>query len=107
MTPILTEIVKRCLLRPTSDIGQFTHEEVLQLNRAVRHGYLSKGKGGPYSNLKTVYAVPGFDFAADRQAHIDMAMRIADYEKAHQLGPYHPMFKRNRVSPDTNQQSVR
>lgn len=52
MKPILTPIVKRALACSICDLGQFSHEEMLQLNRAVRHGFLSKGKGGPFPILK-------------------------------------------------------
>jgi hypothetical protein len=70
----MEEIVGRAIVRPLADIGQLSHEEHLALNRAVRKGWLSKGKGGPYPALKTVYAHPGFDFAADREAHIEEMM---------------------------------
>jgi len=63
---ILTEFVRRALVYTLTNIGQITHEQQLELDRAVRRGYLSKGKGGPFPIEKTVYAHPGFDFAADR-----------------------------------------
>ena len=66
---ILTEIVRRAMVYTLTDIGQITHEQQLDLDRAVRRGYLSKGKGGPFPIEKTVYAHPGFDFAADRARH--------------------------------------
>lgn len=45
-----------------------------------------------------MYAVSGFDFAADRKAHVDEAMRIHDLEKRLGLGPYSPMFDGSRQS---------
>lgn len=82
MKPILTDIVKRALIESVIDIGQLTHQELLQLNRSVRHGVLDKAKGGPFPILKTVYARPGFDFAADR------AESIAEVRRAHMFGNY-------------------
>lgn len=67
--PIITPTVKRALLETVTDIGQLTAQEKRELTRAVKAGYLSKGKGGPYPIVKTVYAGPGFDFAADRAYH--------------------------------------
>lgn len=69
MKETLTTIVKRALVETVTDIGQLTTQEKRELARAVKAGYLSKGKGGPYPVLKTVYAHPGFDFAADREYH--------------------------------------
>ena len=63
---IITPIVKRALLEPVTAIGQLTAQEKRELTRAVNAGYLSKGRGGPFPLVKTVYAHPGFDFAADR-----------------------------------------
>ena len=94
MKPILTLIVERAMVETVTSIGQLTHRETLELERAVRHNYLSKGKGGPYPVLKTVYAHPGFDFEADRRFYVDRAMRMADLEKSLHLGPYHPIFSR-------------
>jgi hypothetical protein len=74
---MLTEIVKRALVYTVTDIGQLSATEKRELNAAVKRGYLSKGKGGPFPALKTMYAHPGFDFIADRQREVDEAMRIA------------------------------
>ena len=62
-----TPIIKRALTETVVSIGQLTHAEQLELNRAVRHGILDKGKGGPFPAIKTVYACHGFDFVADRE----------------------------------------
>lgn len=64
------------------DIGQLTSREIRQLDKAVERGWLSKGKGGPYPIMKTMWALRGFDFAADRQREIDYHMEIARIEKA-------------------------
>jgi hypothetical protein len=66
ITEIYTPIVVRAIKETVTDIGGRSHQELLELNYAVKHGILAKGKGGPYPILKTVYARPGFDFAADR-----------------------------------------
>lgn len=79
MTSRFTEIVKRALTETVTDIGQLSHQEKLDLNYAVRHAWLEKGKGGPFPILKTVYAHKGFDFSADRAAH------IAEIMAAHSL----------------------
>lgn len=77
----LPEIVQRALVETVVDIGQLSKSEIYQLNKYVRRGWLSKGKAGPYPALKTVYAVPGFDFAASRDAYVEEALRLADIEK--------------------------
>jgi hypothetical protein len=69
-------IVERALDQTVRDIGQLTPEEQRELSKAVKHGVLSKGRGGPYPVVKTVYARRGFDFAAARQLHIDYAMSL-------------------------------
>lgn len=83
MTQELTadELLKWALARTITDIGQFTPAQLRKLNSFVKKGWLSKGKGGPFPALKTVYAHPGFDFDADRQRHIDHAMYLAGLDK--------------------------
>lgn len=88
----LPEIVKRALVETVCDIGQLSDCEIRTLNKYVKRGWLSKGKGGPFPILKTIYAHPGFDFAANRQREVDAAFAIAEMEKQLRLGPYHPMF---------------
>lgn len=73
----LSEIVKRALVETVTDIGQLTPVNKRELERAVRRGYLSKGRGGPYPAIKTVYALPGFDFAADRALIVAEMMELA------------------------------
>lgn len=77
MTPKtrFTDIVKRALVHSVTNLGQLTHEQKLELEYAVRKGWLSKGKGGPFPILKTVYARPGFNFASDREASIAVLRR--------------------------------
>lgn len=82
MTTELPEIVKRAMVETVVDTGQLSKSEVYQLNKYVKRGWLSKGKGGPYPKLKTVYAVPTYDFEANRQAWIDHLMAIAAMDKA-------------------------
>jgi hypothetical protein len=77
----LPEIVKRALTDTVTDIGQLTDEDRRVLNRYVKRGVLSKGKGGGFPLLKTVYACYGFDFAAQRQMYLDMFMEIANTER--------------------------
>jgi len=63
---MIPEIVKRAMTQTVTDIGQLTAEEVRTLNRHVKKGYLSKGKGGGFPAIKTVWAVPGYNFAQAR-----------------------------------------
>ena len=72
----LSIIVKRAYTETVTDIGQLSKQERNSLKRAVKHGTLISGKGGPFPILKTVYAKPGFDFAADREKAIEQ-MRFA------------------------------
>lgn len=73
---------KQALVRGVCDIGHLAHKEKLLLERAVRLGYLSKGKGGPFPMLKTMYARPGFDFAKDREASIAEMRYLATIDAA-------------------------
>ena len=66
----LTPIIKRALVDTVTDIGQLSESEKRELNRAVKRGWLSKGKAGPFPRLKTVYACPAFDFAASRETYV-------------------------------------
>ena len=69
-TQRLTRSVKVAMLHTLTDIGQLTAQERKELAYAVRRGWLVKGLGGGWPVLKTVYALPGFDFAADRKEQI-------------------------------------
>lgn len=73
---VLTNIVKRALVETITDIGQLSRSQLNELEYAVKYGVLSKGKGGPFPILKTVYAFSGFDFAADRE-NLEAEMRRA------------------------------
>lgn len=77
---MIPEIVKRAMVETVVDIGQLSSSEKYQLNQAVKRGWLSRGKGGPFPMLKTVYAVPTFDHEASRRRYVDEAMRIAELE---------------------------
>jgi len=77
----LPEIIKRALTQTVTDIGQLSTQERRTLASYVRRGHLSKGKGGPYPMIKTVYAVSGFDFAAHRQAHVNYMMHLAELDR--------------------------
>lgn len=67
---VLTKIVKEAILFTVIDLGQLSRAEHLELDRAVAAGVLVKGRGGPYVALKTVWASPQYDFAAERKAEI-------------------------------------
>jgi hypothetical protein len=77
----LTLIIKRALVETVTDIGQLSKEELRDLNNAVKRGWLSKGKAGPFPMLKTVYAVPGFDFAQSRKDAVDYMMKVAEFDQ--------------------------
>lgn len=66
---MLPEIVRRALVETVVNIGQLSVVERRTLDSYAKKGYLSKGKGGPFPVIKTVWAHPGFDFAADRERH--------------------------------------
>jgi hypothetical protein len=76
---IITPIVARAMREDFCCLGQISIQEKRQLDRAVRHGLISKGIGGPFPKLKTVYAPVGFDFAQDRENG------IADLRRAHMI----------------------
>lgn len=67
---MMTDIVMRAMVYTVTSIGQLSKAEIRELDTAVRKGWISKGKGGAFPILKTVYAHPGFDFAADRAYHV-------------------------------------
>jgi hypothetical protein len=73
----LPSIVKRALLETVVDIGQLTAEDKNSLRQAVKSGLLSKGKGGGYPAIKTVYARPGYDFGGERAKAINWMMAMA------------------------------
>jgi len=62
----MPDIITRALLHTVTDIGQLSAIDVRTLNHAVKKGLLSKGKGGGFPRLKTVYARPGYDFKTAR-----------------------------------------
>ena len=62
----LPNIVKRAMVSTVVDIGQLSKDEIKTLNKYVRLGYLSKGKGGCFPAIKTVWGFPGFDFQKQR-----------------------------------------
>lgn len=69
------------MTQTVTDIGHLSAQEKRTLATYVKHGYLSKGKGGPFPMIKTVYAVPGFNFAAHRQAHVDYMNYLAELDR--------------------------
>ena len=77
---MLPDIVIRALRYTVTDIGQLTPSEKRALNKYVKLGHLSKGKGGPFPTPKTVYAIPGFDFATDRAEQVSHILHIANME---------------------------
>jgi hypothetical protein len=64
------DVVKRALVSTVTDIGQLTADERRALSTAVARGWIAKGRGGPYPCIKTVYALPGYDFSGERQRSI-------------------------------------
>ena len=74
-------IVQRAMVDTVTDIGQLTTEEIKVLNKYVKLGYLSKGKGGCFPIIKTVWACPTFDFQKQRNDAIDFLMKLADFHK--------------------------
>jgi hypothetical protein len=88
MSTELPEIIKRALVETVTDIGQLSKAELYQLNKYVKRGWLSKGKGGPFPMLKTVYACPGFDFKASRDRYIEQAIAAYEIEKRLRVNGY-------------------
>ena len=66
----LPAIIQQALTETVTDLGQLTRAERAALRHYVRRGCLARGQGGPYPLLKTVYAVPGYDFAEERRRMI-------------------------------------
>ena len=66
----LPAIVERALTETVTDLGQLSKAERAALRLYVRRGCLARGQGGPYPSLKTVYAVPGYDFVGERRRMI-------------------------------------
>jgi hypothetical protein len=66
----LPAIIEQALTETVTDVGQLNKAERAALRRYVRRGCLARGQGGPYPSLKTVYAVPGYDFVGERQRMI-------------------------------------
>lgn len=77
MSTELPEIVRRAMTETVVNIGQLTPSEKRTLDRYVKKGWLSKGKGGPFPLLKTVWAFPGYDFALWRQRYVDHMLALA------------------------------
>lgn len=90
MNSRFSDIVKRALLSTVTNIGQLSHQEKLDLEYAVRKGWLTKGKGGPFPILKTVYARPGFDFAADRFTQVEHMLRLHALDVALGVAKFFP-----------------
>lgn len=91
MSTELPEIVKRALVETVTDIGQLSKSDLYQLNKYVRKGWLSRGKGGPFPILKTVYTCPGFDFAASRERYVEEVIRLCRIEqKLRESGYFDP-----------------
>lgn len=76
----LSEIVKRALVSTVTDIGQLTPAGKRELERAVKRGWLSKGRGGGFPALKTVYALPGYDFAEARRLIVAEMMELSQID---------------------------
>jgi hypothetical protein len=87
------DIVKRALVRTVTNVGQLTAEQKLDLEYAVRKGWLIKGKGGPYPILKSVYARPGFDFRKDREASVAELRRMHMVDLARGTARFFPFVQ--------------
>jgi len=74
-------IVTRAMVNTITDIGQLTSEDVKTLDKYVKLGYLSKGKGGRFPIVKTVWGCPGFDFAKQRTDALAEWKRLAEIDK--------------------------
>jgi hypothetical protein len=84
----IPNIVKRAMVNTVTDIGQLSKEEIKILNKYVKLGYLSKGKGGWFPVIKTVWACPNFDFEKQRNDAIEELYKIIklDLKKGEQNG---------------------
>lgn len=74
-------IVARAMVNTITNVGQLAGEDVKILDKYVKLGYLSKGKGGCYPVIKTVWACPGFDFTKQRSDAIEKMKQIAEWDK--------------------------
>lgn len=83
-------IVQRAMVETVTDLGQFSHQERLDLEYAVRKGWLCKGQGGPFPKLKTVYACPGFDFAGSRAELVAEMMLFHAIDRARGVAHFFP-----------------
>ena len=77
----LPEIVKRALVSTVTDIGQLTPVDKRELERAVKRGYLSKGRGGGFPKEKTVYALPSYDFAGERRMIVRQMLALSQIDE--------------------------
>jgi hypothetical protein len=67
---MIPQIVKQAMRAPITNIGQLSKADLATLETYVRKGWLSKGQGGHYPAIKTVYACPGYPFEEMREAAI-------------------------------------
>ena len=74
-----------------TDIGQLSADDKRELASAVKRGYLKKGKGGVYPNLKTVYCAPEFDLVAQRE------QGLKDFRKAVALDELMAIVRRSNA----------
>jgi len=77
----IPSIVKRAMIDTLADIGQLTSDDIKTLDKYVKLGYLSKGRGGCFPVIKTVWACPGFDFQRQRDAAVENMLRIVELDK--------------------------
>lgn len=69
-TSPIPEIVLIAMVKPVTDIGQLSKQNVSDLNKFIKSGVLAKGKGGAFPKEKTVYALIGHDFKASRETMV-------------------------------------
>ena len=78
ITSDIPEIVKRAMTETITDIGQLSHQELLDLNRYVRKDILIKGKGGSFPKEKTVYAIKGYDIHGARERDVKEMLETSE-----------------------------
>ena len=77
----IPELVKLAMLDTITNIGQLSTEDIKVLDKYVRMGYLSKGEGGCFPVIKTVWGCPGFDFQKQMDNALAKWNRIAEIDK--------------------------
>ena len=98
--------------RPVTDLGQFDKKTKRLLDKAAELGAISKGKGGEFPKIKTVYAPKGFDFEAHRKDVITLVDNandgiISPTEYIHHKFDYRSYIKYTRAKFSTNKHNAK